>query len=176
MSFSWLPFWIFLYSFWRCFFGPLIGLVIRPLPNRSRSAQKWYLHFLLVGISRRFFFLIIAHQRGGRNDPETWMKNTVLLSNFMPNNILLYNPWVIWTQLLNHDFSWMSSEPNPRQAQALSVESNNYHQSMWDSRKSSQPEIAFKYFNSMLLLWFLSWSTNSICFRDVQKIVSVFNV
>jgi hypothetical protein len=47
---------------------------------------------------------------------------------------------------------------------------------MWDSRKSSQPDLSFNSFNSMLVLWFLSCSTNSICFRHVQKIVSVFNV
>jgi hypothetical protein len=41
---------------------------------------------------------------------------------------------------------------HPRQAQALSVESNNYHKSMWDSRKSSQPDLSFNSFNSMLVL------------------------
>jgi hypothetical protein len=43
-------------------------------------------------------------------------------------------------------------EQHPRQAQALSVESNNYHKSMWDSRKSSQPDLSFNSFNSMLVL------------------------
>ena len=105
--------------------------MVRPPPNRSRYALAEMMSPFLV---------------------------TVGISDY---NILLDNPWVIWTQLLNHYFFWMSSEPNPRQAQALSVESNNYHQSMWDSRKSSQPDLPFNSFNSMLLFWFLSCSTNS---------------